>query len=110
MDYRQDARDRFDRIMRVPDGLMWIVGSISIGIGFLLPVATTLSLQERDKFLDWYIAAVIGIGLFTVLYVAVRSMAALIISAIAVRRARHHPTSMPAIALSIAASSPETRL
>jgi hypothetical protein len=99
-DLRQQARDRFDRVMRVPDRLLVAVGFISLGI-FGLLVMETMDHPTRNKdFLVFYVLASAGVGAFGALYLAFRSVAAFMVAATAVRRrdqpSRRHAADRPA--------------
>ena len=102
MDARQETRDRFDRVMRVPDRIVEIVGLISLGSGCIFIMELISPSQPLGDFMVLFFSIHIGIYAICALYFAFRFVAALIISAQAVRsidransRASDHPADRP---------------
>lgn len=85
MDYRQEARERFDRVMRVPDRAIEILGLVSFGTLLLLIMETISPSQPRNDFLLFFWTIQIGIYALCGLYFALRFAAAVVIAARAVR-------------------------
>jgi hypothetical protein len=86
MDVRQEARDRFDRVMRVPDSIAEWTALASCGLPLLMladSVLTGWTAKESDIYLLIYVS--IGAAVVYALYFATRFVAALIFAAIAVR-------------------------
>ena len=89
MGYRQEARDRFDRFMRVPDRAIEWVAFASCGLSLLMAIDVLTGQPAKAD--DAYLligASVGGIAVY-VLYLAIRFVAAFVIAARAVRRQRH---------------------
>lgn len=102
MDHRQEARDTFDRVMRVPDKILVAVGFISMGTFGLLVMETIgpAGSGYSREFMVFYAVAAAGVGAFSALYFAFRFIAALSVAALAVRRGResangHHAAGRP---------------
>jgi hypothetical protein len=87
MDHRQEARDRFDRIMRVPDRIVDFLGLVLLGTLGLLAIETVSPSQPRNDFLTFFWAVQIGIYALCALYFVTRFVAAFVIAR-SVRRQR----------------------
>jgi hypothetical protein len=87
MDVRQEARDRFDRIMRVPDRIVEVVGGIAAPASLVLlvlPIIAGSGVTDADVRL-WFQIALSGAAVFA-MYFATRFVAALIFAALVIRR------------------------
>jgi hypothetical protein len=113
MDYRQEARDRFDKVMRVPDRIAGVACLISFALAgvLFLELINPSHTQQRHGFLSFYVTTMVCVVATYALYVAVRFVAATVVAFLAVlRRAACHPVkSVSVMALSIAESRLETR-
>jgi hypothetical protein len=85
-DYRQEARERFDRLMRLPDSIAeWVTWIGFVSPFVILPgVFLTPGRADQDVFL--LICVYVGGFALIALYYAARFTAAITIAALAVRR------------------------
>ena len=88
-DIRQEAQDRFDRLMRVPDRIVEIAAIIGVGVPLLFMMDSLFGGPGiTNENIVFYLSIKLGVVAVYVLYAATRFTAACVIAAVAVRRQR----------------------
>jgi NADPH:quinone reductase-like Zn-dependent oxidoreductase len=105
MDHRQEARARFDRIMRVPDLVADWVSFAACGIALLMAIDVLTGQVSKTGDAYLLIGASVGTVAIYLSYLALRFVAALVITASTIRRGR----SMARDAADLHAENPADR-